>query len=659
MSTISIIIPTHNAEKYLAETVNSLLSQSILPAEIIIIDDGSSDRSLKIARQLSGKHPDIISVYSKIFRSAPKSRNLGASISTGEALMFMDADDVIGPGTLEALSNALDTTRAGVAACPWLRFEKVGESWLAKPASCAQRRPDQDALGAWLTGWYYPTSSIIWTREAFDRTGGWDEDVIINQDGDLMMRALAQGTLFTETKKGVMYYRKLPHGQESLSGKGKTSKGLKGRMYVLDKIARIIKEQGVQERYKDSISRAYRGVAQDAKMVDKTIYCDAASKQREYHPIFFKSAFLKGTRWLARYSKGIKGTKPTPDKFQERVDWLDNVVIKKSEDLPELAKVKDIKLPTVSVIIPVYNRAHLLHRSLDSVVAQTFKDIEILIIDDCSRDNPYSVIEEYSDSRIRYVRQNENQGVAAARNRGLREAKGVFVAFLDDDDEWFPEKLSRQVELFQQSPPEVGLIYTGVETVMDEGHSEIQLPAERANVYRKLLVKNCIHGGSSTMMRRNIITNVGFYDENLLAIEDYDYWLRISRYYLFDFVEEPLVRYHDIRAISTNTDVRRSRNIKANLDARDQFYVKHQAQMKKEGVIHLFLVQSANRHMAPHWNDMKSARRLAFKAFFHAPTSRNTIIALATTLFSLKFVNKIKTMIYGSSKAKKESVGTR
>ncbi|RUR35574.1 glycosyltransferase family 2 protein [Vreelandella populi] len=659
MSAISVIIPTHNAEAYLAETVNSLLSQSILPDEIIIIDDGSSDKSLTIARQLSVKFPDIISVYSKTFRSAPKSRNFGASISAGPALMFMDADDVMGPGTLEALSNALDKKGAGVAACSWLRLEKVEENWLAKPASCAQRRPDQDALSAWLTGWYYPTSSILWTREAFDRTGGWDEDVIINQDGDLMMRALAQGASLAETNKGAIYYRKLPSGQESLSGKGKTLKGLKGRMYVLDKIARILEEQDIQKEYKDSLSRAYRGIAQDAKTVDKKIYCDANLKQKKYQPILFKSVFLKGTRWLARYSKGVRGTKPTPEKYQKNVDWLNNVVMAENEYLPEIAKVKDIKFPMVSVIIPVYNRAHLLHRSLDSVVAQTFKDIEILVIDDCSRDDPHSVIKEYNDSRIKYIRQKENQGVAAARNRGLREAKGSFVAFLDDDDEWFPEKLSRQVELFLQSPPEVGLIYTGVETVMDEGHSEIQLPTERGNAYRILLVKNCIHGGSSTMMRRNIITNVGFFDENLLAIEDYDYWLRISRYYHFDFVEEPLVRYHDIRAISTNTDVRRSRNIQANLEARDQFYMKHQAQMKKEGVAHLFLVQSANRHMASHWNDMKSARRLALQAFFYAPTSRNTIVALATTLFSLKLVNKIKVMIYGSNKAKKESASTR
>ncbi|WP_447045831.1 glycosyltransferase family 2 protein [Vreelandella sp. H-I2] len=656
MMTISIIIPTHNAEKYLAATVNSLLNQSMLPTEIIIIDDDSGDKSLEIARQLAGNHPDIIRVYSKRFRSATKSRNLGASVSKGEALMFMDADDIIEQNTLEALSGALTAEGAEIAACPWLRLELADDGWVAKPASCASRRPDQDALSAWLTGWYHPPCSILWSREAYAKTGGWDEKAALNQDGDIMMRALTKGISLVETNKGTAYYRRLPSGEESLSGKGKTLEGLKGRMYVLDKIARIIEEREDQKRYQDSLSRAYRAIANDAKAIDNKTYFEAESKQKYYNPIIFKTIFAKGRRWWARYSKGKMGTKPTPDKFSEKVDWLYDSVTKE-EGQPALAKVKEVKNPTVSVIIPVYNRAHLLHRALDSVVAQTFKDIEILVIDDFSLDDPYSVIKKYNDSRIKYIRQKENQGVAAARNRGLQDTQSPFVAFLDDDDEWYPDKLLKQVELFLQSPPEVGLIYTGVETVMDEGHTEIQIPTERGNVYRKLLVKNCIHGGSSAMIRRNLITNVGFFDESLLAIEDYDYWLRISRYYHFDFIEDPLVRYHDMRAGTSDTDARRSRNIQANLEARNQFYLKHQAQMRKEGVAHLFLVQSANRHMASHWNDIKSARRLALKAFFHAPTSRNTIVAMAVTFFPRQLVNRIRKFIYGRNSVENESSG--
>lgn len=655
MSTISIIIPAHNAEKYLAETVNSLLRQSVSPTEIIIIDDNSSDRSLAIASQFSREYPNIISVYSKKFRSATKTRNFGASISAGEALMFMDADDIIGPNALEALSEELIKERGGIAACPWLRLELAGENWIAKPASCTQRRLDQDALSAWLTGWYYPTSSILWTREAFIRTGGWDEEATINQDGDIMMRALAQGIQLVEVKKGAVYYRKLPQGEISLSGKGKTLEGLKGRVYVLDKIARILKENDTLKRHQESLSRAYRQVAIDAKAVDNKTYFDTKSKEKAYQPTLFNTFFTKANRWKTRYLKGIRGTKPTPDKFTKNVDWLSNLVTKAQSESYIPPDTKDIKLPMVSVVIPVYNRAHLLHRALDSVIAQTFKDIEILVIDDCSHDDPNSVIKEYDDARIKYIRQNVNQGVAAARNRGLREAKGKFVAFLDDDDEWFPEKLSKQVEKFLQSSPQVGLIYTGVETVMDEGYTEIQIPTERGNVYRKLLYKNCIHGGSSTMIRRNIITNIGFFDESLLAIEDYDYWLRISRYYNFEYIEEPLVRYHDIRTATTESDIRRSRNIKANLEARDQLYQKHKLQMRKKGVAHLFLTQSANRHMASHWNDIKSARRLALKAFFYAPTSRNVIVVLATTLFPRHMIEKVRTLIYGAKRVREES----
>ncbi|OJA06010.1 hypothetical protein QHL1GM_11785 [Halomonas sp. QHL1] len=570
--------------------------------------------------------------------------------------MFMDADDVIGPDTLEALSDALMLEQNGVAACPWLRLEKIDASWLAKPPSCALRWPGQDALSAWLTGWYYPPSSILWSREAFTKIGGWDEEATINQDGDIIMRALAQGIRFIETNKGTAYYRKLPSGQESLSGKGKTLEGLKGRIYVLDKIARMLDEFDIQKKYQDSLSRAYRVVANDANKVDKKIHSDANSKQRAYQLFYLKSFFLKSTRWWTRYSKGIRGTKPTPDNFSERVDWLNESVTKEQAGSSALASVLKVKLPTVSVIIPVYNRAHLLHRALDSVVAQTFKDIEILVIDDCSRDDPYSVIKEYNDFRIKYIRQKENRGVAEARNRGLREAQASFVAFLDDDDEWYPEKIAKQVALFQKSSSDIGVVYTGVETICDGEIKDLFLASYRGNIYPHMLVKNLLHAGaSSAMIRKNIIRSVGFFDETLPAVEDYDYWLRISRFYSFDFIEEPLVRYHDIRTVSTDTDARRSLNIQANLEARDQFYLKHQVQMRREGVAHLFLTQSANRHMTSHWNDIKTARRLALKAFFHAPTSRNTIVALVAAFLPRQLVNKIRKFLYGVDRVKNKS----
>src|SRR5688500_9781977 len=120
--------------------------------------------------------------------------------------------------------------------------------------------------------------------------------------------------------------------------------------------------------------------------------------------------------------------------------------------------------PIVSVVIPTYNRAHLIRRAIDSVVAQTFADWELIVVDDASKDDAEGVVRSYGDSRMRYVRHDVNKGASAARNTGLYAAHGEFVAFLDSDDEWLPEKLASQVELFRANPggfASLGVVLTG------------------------------------------------------------------------------------------------------------------------------------------------------------------------------------------------------
>src|SRR5690625_3525723 len=161
--------------------------------------------------------------------------------------------------------------------------------------------------------------------------------------------------------------------------------------------------------------------------------------------------------------------------------------------------------PTVTVVIPTYNRAHVVHRAIDSVLGQTFADFELIVVDDGSTDGTEAVLSTYTDPRIRYLVQLVNRGVSAARNRGIKEARGEFVAFLDSDDEWFPEKLERQVNRFKRAPDNVGLVYCGVETVGRPSGPWIYEPAHRGDIYNKLLERNVIHTGSGAMIRRSVV----------------------------------------------------------------------------------------------------------------------------------------------------------
>ena len=111
-------------------------------------------------------------------------------------------------------------------------------------------------------------------------------------------------------------------------------------------------------------------------------------------------------------------------------------------------------MAAVSVIITTYNRAHLVGKAIKSVLNQTFQDFELIVVDDGSTDNTEEVINSFNDTRIRYIRHKINKGGNAARNTGLRNSKGEYIAFLDSDDEWLPEKLERQLEVFKKSQDE-------------------------------------------------------------------------------------------------------------------------------------------------------------------------------------------------------------
>lgn len=268
----------------------------------------------------------------------------------------------------------------------------------------------------------------------------------------------------------------------------------------------------------------------------------------------------------------------------------------------------------VTVIVPTYQRAHVLPRALRSVLGQTFKAFELLVVDDGSTDNTASVVEAFRDPRIRYLRQRENAGAAAARNRGIREARGELISFLDSDDEWLPEKLRSQVELLRRSPPTVGLVYTGARSLDGKGRlRELHVPTCRGDVRPAMLEANIIHGCSGVMIRACVVEVVGFFDEDIPAIEDYDYWLRVSESFHFDFLQEPLFLYHDDR-----DEDRLTTDGEKNLRARAYFYRKHESDLKEAGLAHEFLLESSRR--ALYWyRDRRQARSLALQSIAVRP----------------------------------------
>jgi glycosyltransferase involved in cell wall biosynthesis len=203
------------------------------------------------------------------------------------------------------------------------------------------------------------------------------------------------------------------------------------------------------------------------------------------------------------------------------------------------------KNPKVSVIIPTHNRAELLRGAIASVMKQTFQDFEVIVVDDASKDNTPEVVHSFADNRIRYVRNEINKGEGGSRNVGLRNASGDFIAFLDDDDEWLPEKLRLQVDLLERSPAKVGAVYTGFYQIEKSTGRRWQQPSptKRGDVFRELLTENWIVP-STMLLRKQCFDTAGWFEEGMNFGTDYDMWLRVAKEFHFEYIDRRLVYYH-------------------------------------------------------------------------------------------------------------------
>jgi len=212
----------------------------------------------------------------------------------------------------------------------------------------------------------------------------------------------------------------------------------------------------------------------------------------------------------------------------------------------------------VSIIIPTYNRSNLLSKAISSVINQTYKMWELIIVDDGSYDNTKEVVQEFirKDARIKYFYQ-ENKGQASALNRGLEESSGYFIAFLDDDDEWFPNKLEKQIELLKINP-NLSMVYS--DALICGGKLDGLLSSQISKKYQgcvyKYLLKENFITASTVLIKKDVLLKVGFFDDKNFYIkktqtQDYDLWLRIARYYQIGYIPEPLVKYNYIPKVTT------------------------------------------------------------------------------------------------------------
>lgn len=199
-----------------------------------------------------------------------------------------------------------------------------------------------------------------------------------------------------------------------------------------------------------------------------------------------------------------------------------------------------MKNPLVSIIITTYNRQEFLCRAINSIFSQTYNNIEIIVVDDCSSDSTEEIISNYSES-VLYIRNSENCGMSVSRNKGINYSSGEYVSFLDDDDELLPEKIEKQINYFLKDD-KIDVVYCG--SIKKYKNIKInKFPKLKGIIFPKVL-DSCPNAIHTLLIKKKCLLTVGLFDENLRNYEDFDLWIRLSKKCIFDFVPECLVIYN-------------------------------------------------------------------------------------------------------------------
>lgn len=228
-------------------------------------------------------------------------------------------------------------------------------------------------------------------------------------------------------------------------------------------------------------------------------------------------------------------------------------------------------VPAVSVVIPTYRRYSKLERAVNSVCEQTYKRWNLYVINDDPANDVSSSLP--SDDRITYIQHEKNRGAPAARNTGIQVSGEPYIAFLDDDDAWKPEKLERQINSFRGKSDDFGLVYTGTDILKNGTVINTRTPGFTGGVYNQLLTANFIPS-NTPLVRRKCFENVGLFDTDFLSSQDHDMWLRIAKQYKIDVVPSSLA------ILYKGHDDRISKSVEKKVRGKKQFIRKHKTDLK-------------------------------------------------------------------------------
>ncbi len=296
-------------------------------------------------------------------------------------------------------------------------------------------------------------------------------------------------------------------------------------------------------------------------------------------------------------------------------------------------------MPKVSVILPTYNRAKLISRSIGSVLSQDFSDLELLIIDDGSADDTEKIVRGFPDRRIRYVRNAKNKGAAFSRNLGIKLAEGDYIAFQDSDDEWLPHKLKKQVRIFEEVSPKADIVYTNMLRVSPDKTEVVRpetIKPEDGIIYKDALDNKVRSIGIQTaLFKRRCFELAGGFDETFPRWIDFEFFINVSRYSLFYHLDEETVKWNETAG---SISLSRDSLIIARKLLVDKYYDDFLRYGKRCALAdHLYGIG----HALCQKGEMKEGRKYIFRAIRVCPNFVKALAAVPVMFFGPRFYNAL------------------
>lgn len=287
--------------------------------------------------------------------------------------------------------------------------------------------------------------------------------------------------------------------------------------------------------------------------------------------------------------------------------------------------------PKVSVIIPVYNREHLIQRSINSVLNQTYKNIEVIVIDDASTDETKKRVLEIKDERIKYFKSDSNQGPSSSRNRGIASSTGELIAFQDSDDEWLPRKLEKQIEKLVESSNDTAAVYCRMVFIdCKTGGKKMSFEVRNFNEYYRNGSSIQTPSMVTVLIKKTVLDELGYFDERIKVGEDTELAMRVSKKYSYVFVDEPLV-------MVTRNHEQLTNNAKEFIRGREIIYEKHNDFLSQK------ILFNVCREISTYYilkNEIGKAKYYLVKSFKHKFDFKTLIllVGIITIPFIIKYL---------------------